>query len=225
MIDFRVLPKNLQSAVRMIHFSSMSVLLLLTSVAERAGCDDAGCLDEKQVFVQLRSELRDPKDSYPRRLTPHPRWRWRNRRKRRYRYHPYYGPTSTTSTTTRTTSAPLPEPLPAPLPAQVAMCLTFLPRTWPLLNLLGSIQRCCWKSMQSKLQVVASVSVWLWLSFSNPQFFLKAWLFPWNLPTCHPSQLANTCPVIWDFLPAAVAFRERWQQGFGSSDWKLRKNL
>ena len=81
---FRVLPKN-QSAVRMIHFSSlMSVLLLLTSVAERAGCDDAECLDEKQVFVQLRSELRDPKDSDPR-VAAHPRWRWRRRWRRRNR--------------------------------------------------------------------------------------------------------------------------------------------
>ena len=113
---FRVLPKN-QSAVRMIHFSSlMSVLLLqlLTSVAERAGCDDAECLDEKQVFVQLRSELQH--------------------------IHAGVGGVATVASVTILTThmvppalpAPLPEPFPAALPAQFAMSKAFLARTRPL---------------------------------------------------------------------------------------------
>ena len=50
------------SAGKMIPFASLlSVLLLLTSHAQRASCDDAECLDENHVFVQLRSEVRDSK--------------------------------------------------------------------------------------------------------------------------------------------------------------------
>ena len=74
---FLLLPQN-QSAA-MIHFKRgssslhfgfgalLSVLLLLTSEGQRPGCDlkDAECLDEKQVFFQLLSELHDSKDSDP----------------------------------------------------------------------------------------------------------------------------------------------------------------
>ena len=67
----------------MIYFLPLfSVLLLSTSEAEKANSDlkDAECLDEKQVFFQLRSEVRDPcgpKGSGPG-VAAHPRWR-RNR--------------------------------------------------------------------------------------------------------------------------------------------------
>ena len=76
----------------MIHLLSLlSVLLLLTSEAERANCDliDAECLDEKQVFFQLRSEVRDPKNSDPG-VAAHSRWRWRRRNRRNGRYHGYH---------------------------------------------------------------------------------------------------------------------------------------
>ena len=92
---FYVLPKN-QSAMQMIHLSS-----LLS--AERAGCHDAECSDEKQVFVQLRSEVRDSKDSDAS-VASRPRRRWRRRNRRYNPYHPY-GPSTTTSTTTRTTTS------------------------------------------------------------------------------------------------------------------------
>ena len=95
-------PKNKM----MIQYSSvLSVLLLLTSEAQKSGCDlkDAECLDEKQVFFQLRSEVSDSKDS-DRSVTPaqRSRWPWRRWRRRNRRYHPYhpYGPNTTTSTTT-----------------------------------------------------------------------------------------------------------------------------
>ena len=90
----------------MMHFASLwSVLLLVTSMAERAGCDDAECLDEKQVFVQLRSEVRDSKDSDTG-VAAHPRWRRRRRFTRFHPFHPYhpYGPTSTTTTITTTST-------------------------------------------------------------------------------------------------------------------------
>ena len=80
------------------HFTSLWSVLLVTSMAERA-CDGE-CLDEKQVFVQLRSEVRDSKDSDTG-VAAHPRWRRRRRRRRFHPYHPY-GPTSTTTTITTT---------------------------------------------------------------------------------------------------------------------------
>ena len=86
----------------MIQFSSLlPVLLLFTSHAQRAGCDmkNAECLDDKQVFVQLRSELRDSKDSVPG-VAAHPRGRWRRRNRRNGGYNPYYGPRTATTTTT-----------------------------------------------------------------------------------------------------------------------------
>lgn len=97
------------SAAIMIKFSSLlPVLLLLTSHAQRAGCDmkDSECLDEKQVFFQLRSELRDSKETDPGGAA-HPSWRWR---RRNHGYHPK-GP----STTTTNTTIPPPAPEPAPL--------------------------------------------------------------------------------------------------------------
>ena len=100
-------PKN-QRAGMMIRFSSLlSLLVLLTSHAQRAGCDmkDAECLDENQVFVQLRSEVRDSKDS-DLSVAAHPRWRRRWRR-RNQRYHAY-GPSSTTSITTLRSPDPAP---------------------------------------------------------------------------------------------------------------------
>ena len=74
-----------------------------------AGCDmkDAECLDENQVFVQLRSDVRNSKDSDPS-VAAHPRWRRRRRFTRFHPFHPYhpYGPTSTTASgdTTSTTT-------------------------------------------------------------------------------------------------------------------------
>jgi len=91
----------------MIHFVSLSLLLLpLTAEAQRSGCDlkDAECVDEKQVFFQVRSELRDSKDS-DLGMAAHPRWRWRRRNRRYHPYHPY-GP-STSTTTSTTTSIPV----------------------------------------------------------------------------------------------------------------------
>ena len=71
--------------------------------AQKSGCDlkHAECLDE-QVFVQLRSEVSDSKDSD---TGVAARWRrrWRRRNRRYSGYRPY-GPKSTTSTTTGTTS-------------------------------------------------------------------------------------------------------------------------
>ena len=88
----------------MIHYSSLlSLLLLWTSEAQKSGCDlkDAECLDEKQVFFQLRSEVSDSKDS-DHSVAAQRRWRWRRWRRRNRRYHPYhpYGPNTTTTTTT-----------------------------------------------------------------------------------------------------------------------------
>ena len=104
------------------HFSCLlSVILVLMAEAQKSGCDlkHSECLDE-QVFVQLRSEVSDSKDSdtgvaaHPH----HPRWRRRRDtgRRRFTRFHPYhpYGPTSTTassdststSTTTSTSTSP-----------------------------------------------------------------------------------------------------------------------
>lgn len=93
-------PKNKM----MIHYSSLlSLLLLWTSEAQKSGCDlkDAECLDEKQVFFQLRSEVSDSKDS-ERSVAAQRRRRWRRWRRRNRRYHPYhpYGPNTTTTTTT-----------------------------------------------------------------------------------------------------------------------------
>eukprot|EP00434_Breviolum_minutum_P010331 symbB.v1.2.009116.t1/scaffold572.1/size185581/5 len=93
-------PKNKM----MIHYSSLlSLLLLWTSEAQKSGCDlkDAECLDEKQVFFQLRSEVSDSKDS-ERSVAAQRRWRWRRWRRRNRRSHPYhpYGPNTTTTTTT-----------------------------------------------------------------------------------------------------------------------------
>ena len=85
----------------MIHYSSLlSLLLLWTSEAQKSGCDlkDAECLDEKQVFFQLRSEVSDSKDS-ERSVAAQRRWRWRRRNRRYHPYHPY-GPNTTTTTTT-----------------------------------------------------------------------------------------------------------------------------
>lgn len=72
-------------------------------MAETAGCDvkHPECLDE-QVFVQLRSEVSDSKDSDTG-VAARPRWRWRRRNRRYSGYRPYH-PKSTTSTTTCTTS-------------------------------------------------------------------------------------------------------------------------
>ena len=106
---FRVLPEN-RSVLTMIHLSSLlSFLFLLTSEAQKSGCDlkHAECLDEKQVFVQLRSELRDSKDSDSD-VAARPRWRWRRRNGRYHPHHPYGPSTATrnaTSTTTSTTTS------------------------------------------------------------------------------------------------------------------------
>ena len=62
---------------------------------ERPGCDlkDAECLDEKQVFFQLLSELHDSKDSDPGvGVAAHPRWRWRRMAAANRRYHPQCWP-------------------------------------------------------------------------------------------------------------------------------------
>ena len=102
-------PNTCQSAVMMMHFLSLSVMLVLTS-----GCDfkDVECVDEKQVLFQLRSDVRDLTEY----LDSHQglgavaqdprsrRWRRHDRR-----YHPYGPPStsasaSTTSTSTTTSS-------------------------------------------------------------------------------------------------------------------------
>ena len=53
-------------------------LLLLTSEGHGPGCDlkDAECLDDKQIFFQLLSELHDSNDADPG-VAAHPHWRWR----------------------------------------------------------------------------------------------------------------------------------------------------
>ena len=95
---FSVCFKKIPSAMTLIHFSCLlSVLLLLTSEAgsSKAHCDlkDGECLDENQVFVQLRSEVRDSKDS-DHSVAAHPRWHWRRHNRRHHGYHPY-GPIGT----------------------------------------------------------------------------------------------------------------------------------
>ena len=64
-----------------LHFGFLGLVVgavTLTSEGQRPGCDikDGECLDEKQVFFQLLSELHDSKDSDPG-VAAHPRWRWR----------------------------------------------------------------------------------------------------------------------------------------------------
>ncbi len=116
---FRVLTK-MPSGVMMIHFASfLSVLLLLTSEAQKADCDlkDAECLDLLiqtlcifEVFFQLRSELRDSKDSDA-------------------------GVGSVATVATIPTMhmvppAPLPAPVPAPLPAPPPSQFAMSMMTW-----------------------------------------------------------------------------------------------
>ena len=85
-------PNSCQSAVMMMHFLSLSVMLVLTS-----GCDfkDVECLDEKQVLFQLRTDVHDSTEYLDSHrglgaVAQDPRSRHWRRRDRRY--HPYGPP-------------------------------------------------------------------------------------------------------------------------------------
>ena len=90
--------------------------LLSLSEAQKADCDlkDGECLDEKQVFVQLRSEVRDSKDSDTG-VAERKRWRWRRRNRRRLRRRQRH--MVPPALPAPPPPVPLPVLLPVPLPA------------------------------------------------------------------------------------------------------------
>ena len=214
-----------KTKVQMIRPSSslLSMLLLFMAEAQKSGCDlkHAERLDE-QVFVQLRSEVSDSKDSDTG-VAARPRWRWRRRRNRPYSGYRPYGPTTTiTSTTTSSTTNPIPvcpalgifigvgNFTPIAIPADV--------NTTALLT-LDAPSGCCVSN--------ESISVDLNIVFDGGDDVTREGNLTVFLETPDLQSKELGVAAAWDifFGFAAISFRELCQEVFGRSLFLLRQML